>query len=161
MNEGYRTLAGRVRLELEELEGVGERIRQIWAQAAQAPNDFLVDAVALNLHSFYAGLERIFSSIATRLDRSIPTGETWHVELLRQIAAEVQGVRPPVISTALLDGLDRYSGFRHVVRNAYAYWLDPRQIAPLVEDLESVQTQLRAERLAFAERVERIGTAGG
>lgn len=161
MSGEYGALAGRIRLELDELERVCERVRKIWAQSTQAGDDFLVDAAALNLHSFYAGLERVFVSIAARLDRSVPTGEIWHVELLRQMAAEVQGVRPPVISVSLLDRLDRYRGFRHVVRNVYAYRLDPRQIAPLVEDLTNVQSQLRAELLAFAERVESIGGTAG
>lgn len=160
MNDTYIALSGRIRLELVELERVAERTRKIWAQAARSPDDFLVDAAALNLHGFYAGLERVFESIATRVDHSLPTGDAWHVELLRQMAAELPGVRPPVLSGALVDQLDRYRGFRHAVRNVYTYRLDPRQIAPLVEDLETVEVQLRSELNAFADRVERIGAAG-
>ncbi len=80
-------------------------------------------------------------------------------ELLRQMAAEVPGVRLPVIGGDLLDLLDRYRGFRHVVRNVYAYRLDPRQIGPLVDDLESMHALILVELLAFAERVELIGDA--
>ena len=159
MNDTYIALSGRIRLELVELERVAERTRKIWAQATRSPDDFLVDAAALNLHGFYAGLERVFESIATRVDHSLPTGDAWHVELLRQMAAELPGVRPPVLSGALVDQLDRYRGFRHVVRNVYTYRLDARQIAPLVEDLESVEAQLRSELNAFADRIERIGAA--
>jgi hypothetical protein len=86
-------------------------------------------------------------------------GEQWHVELLRQMAAELPGVRPPVISGGMLDQLDRYRGFCHVVRNVYTYRLDARQIAPLVEDLENVEAHLRSELNAFADRIERIGAA--
>ncbi len=160
MNEAYIALSGRIRLELAELQRVVERTRRIWAQAARSPDDFLIDAAALNLHSFYAGLERVFESIATRVDHSLPTGDAWHVELLRQMAAELPGVRPPVISEVVLDKLDRYRGFRHVVRNVYTYRLDARQIALLVEDLDNVEAQLRAELHAFADRIERIGAAG-
>ncbi|MBU2602619.1 MAG: hypothetical protein KKA32_10730 [Actinobacteria bacterium] len=159
MNGGYRALAGRIRLELDELARVVERVGRIWAVSTLSPDDFLVDAAALNLHGYYAGLERVFSSIAVRLDRSLPTGDAWHVELLRQMAAEVPGVRPPVIDAALLDQLDRYRGFRHVVRNVYSYRLDPRQIGSLVDDLDSMHALLLVELLEFAERVELIGDA--
>jgi hypothetical protein len=98
-------------------------------------------------------------TIATLLDHSLPTGDAWHVELLRQVAAELPGVRPPVISREMLDPLDRYRGFRHVVRNVYSYRLDARQIAPLVEDLEKVEARLRLELKAFGDRVEMIGAA--
>jgi hypothetical protein len=47
------------------------------------------------------------------------------------------------------------------VRNVYTYRLDARQIAPLVEDLEKVEAQLRSELKAFADRVEMIGAAEG
>jgi hypothetical protein len=159
VNDAYIALSGRIRLELVELERVAERTRKIWTQAARSPDDFLVDAAALNLHSFYSGLEHVFESIATLLDHSLPTGDAWHVELLRQMAAELPGVRPPVVSREMLNALDRYRGFRHVVRNVYTYRLDARQIAPLVEDLEKVEAQLRSELNAFADRVEMIGAA--
>ncbi len=159
MNDTYIALSGRIRLELVELGRVAERTRKIWAQVTQSPDDFLIDAAALNLHSFYAGLERVFESIAIRVDHSLPTRDAWHVELLRQMAAEIPGVRPPVITGAMLDQLDRYRGFRHVVRNVYTYRLDARQIAPLVEDLEEVEARLRSELNAFAGHIERIGAA--
>jgi hypothetical protein len=157
MNESYRALSGRIRLELEELDHLLQRVQKIWRRAESAPDDFLVDAAALNLHGFYAGVERLFASIASQVDRSLPTGEMWHRELLRQMAAEVHEVRPPVISSELLRQLDRYRGFRHVVRNVYAYRLDPRQVGPLVDDLESVWGELRGRLLAFADTLERIG----
>lgn len=79
---------------------------------------------------------------------------------IRLELVELPGVRPPVLSGALVDQLDRYRGFRHVVRDVYTYRLDARQIAPLVEDLETVEVQLRSELSAFADRVEMIGAAG-
>jgi hypothetical protein len=43
------------------------------------------------------------------------------------------------------------------VMNVYAYRLDARQMAPLVEDLTAVQEELRSQLILFAERLERIG----
>lgn len=157
MNDDYQALAGRIRLEVTELDRVSERISLIWGAATESEEDFLVDAAALNLHGFYAGLEHLFTAIAAEVDHSLPAGESWHVELLRQMAAEVPGVRPPVISADMIEQLDRYRGFRHVVRNVYSYRLDARQVAVLVEDVGAVHSALRAQLLSFAERLSQIG----
>jgi len=58
----YLTVAGRIRREVGELDGVVTRIESIWEQRSEIPeigsNDYLIDAIALNLHGFYAGIER-------------------------------------------------------------------------------------------------------
>jgi hypothetical protein len=43
-----------------------------------------LDGVALNLHSFYSGTERIFELIAANVDDILPKGENWHQALLKQ-----------------------------------------------------------------------------
>ena len=60
------------------------------------------------------------------------------------------GVRPAVLSIKARTQLDRYRGFRHVVRNVYAYNLDAAQIAPLVKHLPVILDQVSKELLAFA-----------
>ena len=57
--------------------------------------DVYLDSVALNLHSFYSGLERLFE-IARHIDCSVPEGETWHRDLLDQMACEVADIRPAI-----------------------------------------------------------------
>ncbi|MFN2131705.1 MAG: hypothetical protein ACK2VD_14340 [Anaerolineae bacterium] len=44
--------------------------------------------------------------------------------LLEQMAAEVPSVRPALISGETRQLLDEYRGFRHVVRNVYAFRFD-------------------------------------
>ncbi len=156
MSDPNRAIAGRIRLELAELARVAERACRIWAEVRPSPDDFLVDAVALNLHSFYAGLEHIFELVADRVDHALPSGPSWHQELLRQMAAELPGVRPAAVTVDLMDRLDRYRGFRHVVRNVYTYNLDVRQIATLMDDLPAVEAQLRDELTGFAQMLEQI-----
>ena len=95
MNGIYRTIARRIRVDLQELARVVERIGRIWQQALAATDDYYVDATALNLHGFYAGLERLLEIIAEGVGRAKRAGSHWHGHLLRQMAAEVPGVRPP------------------------------------------------------------------
>jgi hypothetical protein len=155
-NGDYRAVAGRIKQELTALEAVAARVCGAWAEAALSPGGYNVDAAALNLHGFYAGLERVFLVVAERIDESVPSGASWHQELLRQMAVELPDTRPAVISERLAAELDRYRGFRHVVRNVYAYVLDAHRVGELVESLPPTLARLRAELTEFAEVLDEI-----
>lgn len=158
MKEVYLAIAGRIRSELQDIQHVVDRTLAIWEQAGGSTGDYYVDAAALNLHGFYAGLERLFEVIADGIDRSKPSGPNWHQELLRQMGAELSGVRPAVLSPEARDQLDRYRGFRHVVRNVYTFSLDQGQIGLLVGQLQRVMELVNEELLAFAGFLDRVTT---
>jgi hypothetical protein len=63
----------------------------------------------------------MFEVIATTVDGQVPTGEHWHQLLLEQMASEIRGARPAVISDETCQGLDEYRGFRYIVRNVYTF----------------------------------------
>lgn len=93
----YMALAGRVRESLTELRGVVDRAIQLSEKALRTGDDGYWDGVALNLHSFYTSVERIFVDIARTIEGSVPSGSEWHADLLVQMYSEVSGVRPPVV----------------------------------------------------------------
>jgi hypothetical protein len=159
MKAAYLAIAGRVRRELQELTQVVERTERIWQQGrSQGENgdDYYVDAVALNLHGFYAGVERLLEVIAEGIDQTKPAGANWHRELLQQLSADIPGIRPAVLSPQCRDLLDRYRGFRHVVRNVYTFNLDPEQIGLLIQQLRPTIDQVSQELLEFANLLERL-----
>ena len=78
MNTLIVRLAERIRGECDDLDRVVKRICEGWERAQQTQDDFYMDSVALNLHSFYNGLERIFERIAATLDGDVPEGANWH-----------------------------------------------------------------------------------
>lgn len=156
MKKVYLAVAGRIRGELQELNRVVERTKNIWQEATQATNDYYVDATAINLHGFYAGVERILEIIADGVDQTKPSGADWHQELLRQMTVEIPSVRPSVLSPSVRDQLDKYRGFRHVVRNVYTFKLDPQQVEVLVKQLQSTMDQVSPELLAFADFLEQV-----
>lgn len=125
---GYLALSARITKELQELERIVSRCQDIWQQSEASGDNRYIDGVALNLHSFYTGLERIIELVVSEIDEALPTGAAWHQELLRKAATEVPQLRPALISDATRDRLDRYRGFRHVVRNVYAFELDPARL---------------------------------
>jgi hypothetical protein len=96
----YQNLVERIRGEISDLEQVVARADQSWSMVQKAPvEDYVyVDSVALNLHSFYSGLERLFELIARLVDGNLPDGETWHRDLLQQMSQDQPRIRPSVIS---------------------------------------------------------------
>lgn len=152
MIERYRLTAERIRQELGALERVVSRLKRAMrlAQERPAEQDLYLDAVALNLHDFYTGLERAFQQIAARVDESVPSGADWHQSLLKQMSIEKPGRRPAVVSTKTYEGLEEYLRFRHVVRNVYAFEFDPGRLERLVQNLEPLFRRTHRELNAFA-----------
>jgi hypothetical protein len=150
MNKEGAVLAARILTELKEISKLVCRIEQAWKKAIKREDDFYLDSVALNLHGFYSGLERIFEKIAASVDGSVPAGANWHKELLNQMSMDITGIRPAVISSNLKQKLEEYRGFRHVVRNVYTYNLSPEKIEPLVDTVQEVITNSEKELSAFA-----------
>ncbi|MBC8432097.1 MAG: hypothetical protein H8D96_09265 [Desulfobacterales bacterium] len=154
MNEGLKHLAMRIRNELSEIEHTLKRATEGMKRAKQTGDAYYLDGVALNLHSFYSGIERIFELIAANVDCMFPEGENWHQALLKQMAEEMSDVRPAVISDFVRLAFDEYRGFRHIVRNVYTYKFDSARIEKLTERAGPLFAQLRAELLAFADFLE-------
>jgi hypothetical protein len=154
MSESIHHLVDRIRTDLIELDRVVQRAEKGWQRARQATDDYYLDGVALNIHGFYNGLERIFERIAAIVDGSKPVGEAWHQALLQQMNTEVSNIRPAVISDVVREQLDEYRGFRHVVRNVYTFNFDPVRVGRLTSGLRSLFTQAKTELLAFADFLE-------
>lgn len=102
----------------------------------------LVSGLALHLHSFYTGAERIFYNIARDIDGEVPTSSNWHQKLLEQMSVEIPDVRLPVLVEQTRLELDEFRRFRHVVRSRYAYQLDPERVQALAVKLPLVSHQL-------------------
>ena len=114
----YRELADRIRGTISDLDGIVQRVTRAWARAQRASDDqdVYLDSAALNLHGFYSGLERLFEVIGRQLDQAVPASETWHRDLLLQMARDLEDIRPAVISQENVSALDEFRRFRHLVR---------------------------------------------
>ena len=153
-DEELAKLAERIRQELGEISRVVTRTSEGWERARRSNDDYYLDSVALNLHGFYSGFERLFTQIAEVVEGDLPHGESWHQLLLRRMMTEVPMIRPAVVSKETGAKLDDYRGFRHVVRNVYAYKFDPDKLEKLVRSVPELFAQLKAELLAFASFLE-------
>jgi uncharacterized protein YutE (UPF0331/DUF86 family) len=154
MNDELLNLAERIRAELRDIERVVQRIQSQWKRFQRTSDDAYLDGVALNLHGFYEGLERLFLLIAATIDKKQPQGAEWHQELLLQVQNELPGIRPLVISEQSRRALEKFRGFRHVVRHIYTFNIDAQQMSRLVVDVTPLFERLRGELSTFADFLE-------
>lgn len=133
MNTDFIVLANRIRETVSELEQVIARVERgiRAAKRHQDDVDLYIDAIALNLHDFYSGLERVFRQIGSIIDRSTPASEGWHRDLLNQMCLDLPMIRPRVLSEQTCAALEDFLRFRHVVRNVYAFRLDGDRVNQL------------------------------
>lgn len=158
MIERYLVVAGRIRQELTDLERVVTRAERAVSAAQQRleDQDLYLDAAALNMHDFYAGLERVFHHIAATIDKSVPDGPEWHRDLLRQMRMSLLQIRPPVLSVETTTTLDEFLRFRHVVRNLYAFAFDQERLERLAQHLRPCFEHTQRELLEFAEFLDQL-----
>ena len=156
MNPQAAILSARIDTELSALKLVVERTQQAWGKALKQNDDLYLDSVALNLHAFYSGLERIFEKLASTIDGAVPSAANWHQELLAQMQTEIPSVRPAVISSQLKEALEEYRGFRHVVRNVYTYHLKPEKLKILVRNLDETFRLASEELMVFGNFLEKL-----
>jgi len=155
MNKKYLTLGSHIREELSEIRRSIQRAKQAWSLALNEDDSLYLDSVALNLHDFYNGLERIFERIAENIDEIKPEGLNWHQEILRQMVIEIPKVRPAVISQDLREELDKYRAFRHIVRNIYAHNFRIDKIKDLMGNIDKVLNKLEENLQIFCEFLEK------
>ncbi|ETR65539.1 MAG: hypothetical protein OMM_14094 [Candidatus Magnetoglobus multicellularis str. Araruama] len=154
----YDSLIERIRLEIPLLDQVTQKAIDAWNKGAKSPDnqEIYIGYVALNLHGFYSGLEKIFILTARQIDGEVPKGKDWHSKLIEQISKENKDIRPAIIGTKSAELLDEFKRFRHVVRNVYTFSLAPEKIGPLIRELPVLWKQIRVELIDFSRFLEAI-----
>lgn len=142
------------------MERIVQRALRAWEQVQESPSEqAFLDSVALNLRGFYSGSERLFELIARHVADLLPAGETWHRDLLQQMARDLPGTRPAVIGQGSALRVDEFRRFSHLVRSVYTTNLVPDKMAGLMSVLPRLWSRLHAALLAFADYVEDLAQA--
>jgi hypothetical protein len=153
VNNPYARLSERIHGEATDLDRIVQRALSAWVRLKSEPEqmDVCLDSVALNLHAFYSGIERLFELIARDIDQCVPAGEMWHRDLIKQMTKEINGVRPAVVNPIRISSLDSLRRFRHLVRNIYSFNLVPERVEPLISELPALWSILQKELIAFGD----------
>lgn len=151
MNAGeLREIVIDIENEIDRLDQLEERTRSVQVEILANPQlaDLLAESLALKLHNFYTGCERIFQIIASELNGGLPSGYDWHRRLLNRMA-NPQDYRPAVLREETAQKLNEYLGFRHVVRNIYGFELDKQRLEILAGNYYEVWEQTREDIQTF------------
>jgi predicted nucleotidyltransferase len=140
--------------ELTALNRVAERMAELLTTGTQPPTWVELYAIAGMVHEFYNGIERIFERVAISLGETLPRGETWHADLLNQMASPVEEKRPAIIDEPLRTRLVEYLRFRHFFRHAYSYTLEWNQMRWQAEQLGATLRALQEQLQIFFESLE-------
>ncbi len=124
-----RELAADIEMELTRLGQLEDDIARVNRAIDQNPSqaDWLYENLALKLHNFYTGCEKVLQLIATELNGGLPAGSDWYKRLLDRMATE-RGGRP-----ACATGIHR-SSFERVARLVTTYPQVWREVAQDYDD---------------------------
>lgn len=143
-------MIAQIQFEIEQIDQLFIAYEALFQRAQQptAPNLVEITALASVLHSFYTGLENIFTSIAKGIDGDVPGGPQSHRDLLLRIG-QANVHRSAVLTLETIATLSNYLGFRHFYRHSYSFFLDWTDLKELVNPLFIVWTQVKTELLIF------------
>jgi hypothetical protein len=138
-----------INVELEQINRLIEDHRSLLAKCvSEEPTTIELSALAYLLHSFYLGIENIFTRIAKHFDSGLPSGEAWHRQLLDSMAIESDD-RASVLSQDLYETLGEYLAFRHVFRLSYSFHLQWEKMSGLVLNCEATMRRFETEIKTF------------
>jgi hypothetical protein len=134
-------LGARIQLGLEEVAQIREQMTPLIARVSEPNLPILETAAACAmLHSFYTEIEKILKMVAIDVDGHLPPSDSWHRDLLNQMAMATAS-RQPVITMDLRSTLGEFLAFRHLFRGASIALMRWEKLAPLVAKVPAVHEQ--------------------
>jgi hypothetical protein len=116
--------------------------------------DSHIRAIAGCTHSIYVGMENILKHLIKYLDKELPVGDNWHVQLIKRAKYPNENVRPAIISEETSVLLNELRGFRHVFRSKYHSLLIPEKVLERAKEALNVFNKFTADIESFIKRYE-------
>jgi hypothetical protein len=107
-------------------------------------------ALAFEIERWYSAAEATLERVVRTIDGDVPTGPTWHAELLRAASVAIDDLRPAVVSKHAATELRELLKFRHFARHGYDREPEPSRMAEQAARVERVQKTIDAELEAFS-----------
>jgi hypothetical protein len=136
-----------LRAQWEVVEEVYRRMDERLRSATGGPAS--VEALAYQIHNLYGACEQLFELTARAFENQIDR-RRYHVDLLRRMRTEIEGLRPALLSDSLAGDLNELRAFRHFFRHAYGVELKPEQVHAVGEVAQRVREPLRSALDRFA-----------
>lgn len=146
--------------ELVQLDKLATGITHTWATLPEEPGERRIheESLALKLHNFYTGCERILKNIATDINGGVPDSFDWHRRLLHTMCLDLENIRPAVISKETETALSEFLSFRHVVRNIYGFAIDSTRLEHLLNRFENAYRLFKNDIVEFIKVLKKLGS---
>lgn len=128
--EKIAVLRAQIDSQIEEIENIYAKIEK----RKLIEGITAIESISYQLHNLYSAFEDLFKIIARTFENHISDISRYHVELLKRMTIQIEGIRPSLLPKESYILLDSLRGFRHLFRHAYSYELDKRKIDIVLED---------------------------
>ena len=127
-HERLQTLKAELLADMNLLDELVGKYRLVHAKlAAIDPDEFDYVALAYTIVNVYNLMENYFGRIAKCFENEVDR-LSWHKDLIRRMALEIDGVRPALLTQKDVPLIDELRAFRHVFRHIYQSELDVEKL---------------------------------
>ena len=135
----------KVQFEIEQIDELINAASSLYALYKIGEPDFVEKCgIALILHSFYNGIEKITLLILKNKDMELPNGIKWHKELFDNAFKGTKN-RSHIFREELYEQLNDYLQFRHFVRHAYGFQLKWDKMKNLLFDMITLWEKVKED----------------
>jgi hypothetical protein len=147
-------LRGLIETEIKMLDQVLAHNNELLRRMGTGEPDWIrTQALAVQIHSFYMGVENIFKRISKEMEIELPDGKDWHIQLLNLMHRE--DFHGGVITEKLRLRLLEYLGFRHMMHHTYAFDLNWVKMKELSYRMDETFAELKNSLIEFTTRLEK------
>ena len=136
--------------ELDVLQKLTKNYKEFLKKSEEnRDNSYNLRAFGLILHDFYTCIKKIFRNITMPIDDELPSGSSWHSDLLNRMNLFIPSIRKEVIDKNLKTSLFDYLRFRHIFRNVYGFELNWNKMEHLIINLDSIYQEFETQTHKF------------
>lgn len=140
----------------QTVETIVDRLEMLKVKYETEDYSAYIESIALNLQSFYEGIETVFEKVIDLTGEEKPAGSGWHIELIERMTLPIKRLRPEVISFKTAQSIDTFRAFRHRIRHLYGFMVIPENVITIAEEARNVYEDLRNDLVKFMEFAEEI-----
>lgn len=143
MKEEYEELKEDV---LDEQNAVDETVARLLKAKEnfnpQKQDNLTEPAMGTYLMNFYNGIENILKRISKEYYSIMPTGNSWHKELLNLSCNAPEG-KIAIFDQGIVERLVSYRNFRHRFISGYGFQLKGEKMLGLIDNIESLWNDVK------------------
>lgn len=153
MKAEYKELREDVLDEEKAIDETLGRLCEVRNKFDSQTKDYAIEpAMGTYLMNFYNGIENILKRISKDYYSSMPTGPSWHKELLALSTNPPEG-KIAIFNHDIVEMLHPYRNFRHRFISGYGYQLKGEKMLELINNAELLWTDIKTAISGFWDKL--------